>query len=308
MGLWAILAGCAAKEHVVRSVELERGASAADIAAQLKLWMSPEEAKRIVEKMHPRRLPRDSGDRYETGPDEFLVLRFSMLRDPGEEPRMQLAEIAIRRFDDLQSRIPPELFPALRLIQRSPSPQGADFDPLPLIKAVNGLLPLGKEEALRALRTYVSLNPPGDYDLDPKRTFLIARLLFVRNDGDPRMPVMGIGGTDLPDTHDSPDWPLFPLALAKDVPFFLPWGYSLGGAGQAPTDHLDYCAANCVLRSQPLTPPVSPLAAAQSLFDSKEWGRLRSTGYGLFTEPTTENVRSHTQPRVFSCGMGRERR
>ena len=211
---------------------------------------------------------------------------------------MQLAEIAIRRFDDLQSRIPPELFPALRLIQRSPSPQGADFDPLPLIKAVNGLLPLGKEEALRALRTYVSLNPPGDYDLDPKRTFLIARLLFVRNDGDPRMPVMGIGGTDLPDTHDSPDWPLFPLALAKDVPFFLPWGYSLGGAGQAPTDHLDYCAANCVLRSQPLTPPVSPLAAAQSLFDSKEWGRLRSTGYGLFTEPTTENVRSHTQPRV----------
>jgi hypothetical protein len=65
------------------------------------------------------------------------------------------------------------------------------------------------------------------------------------------------------------------------MPFCLITGYNLGGLPEDPTEHIDYCQANCVLRNSPLTPKHSPLEAAQELFGSASWRILFSNDYLL---------------------------
>jgi hypothetical protein len=295
--LWVLISGCASTSPPVPRIQ-RRTPSAREIADHLQLWMDPDPARQIVQAMRPGTRPRDEGVeygpptevRYATGEDEFLVLRFNNIRDSNGPVRNQLTDISITHFDDLKTAANAELFSYLKLIHRSPSAEGFQFNPLSLIRSVNGLWPLGKDKALQALRAYDQLCQSGDthrqfrYDLDEQRIFLMARLLFVRSDHDPRMPVMGIGGTYLDDLRDNPHWPLFPLALEDDVPFFLVGGFNLGGVPESPTVHLDYCAAKCQLRLRPLAPTASPPLAAETLLNSKDWQALfiRPEQYGQF--------------------------
>jgi hypothetical protein len=153
---------------------------------------------------------------------------------------------------------------------------------------VNALRPLGKNRALRVLRDYVTIcNTDGDsdrndrYDLDEQRVFLIARILFVRNDHDPQMPWMYIGGTRPDVKPEDKAWPLFPLALQDDLPFCLSSGYSLFGHAQSPLAHLDYCEKNCDIRMRPLVPTIVAPIAAERLFNSAAWKSLPQNPYEL---------------------------
>ncbi|MGV0025331.1 hypothetical protein [Phormidesmis priestleyi] len=190
-------------------------------------------------------------------------------------PTQQLpsTSLAMPDFSDLQPEIGP-LYSTIELVQRSPRIQGLSFNPVALIRSVNGLWQVGREQALTALQRYFEL-ATGDYrqqyDLDEQRIFLILRLLFVQVDGS-KMPPLLIG---LPDVAPPDDdrFPLFPLAIVTQVPFLLVQGYMLGGLPQSPLEQLENCRQYGQLRSQPLIPE-SPIAAVESLLALAPYSQL----------------------------------
>jgi len=182
-------------------------------------------------------------------------------------------------LSNLRNEIGNGLFPYVKLIHEAPGIDGFNFNPVALICAVNGLWPAGPDRALAAARAYNALstadpNRGQQYGLDEQRIFLVLRLLFVRKDGDPVMPPLQIGAPDVPVPQDRAAWPLFPLAVAAQIPFLVAGGYMLGGMAQNPADHIDYCAQNCRLRDAPLAPEASPVGAVESLLATWPWANL----------------------------------
>ncbi len=222
-----------------------------------------------------------------------LVLGFAGMKDGfniGEDDKLVFIQTV--QFSDLKSEMAEGLFEPLKLIHLSPRVAGYEFDPVPLVRVVNGLHALGNEKALHALREYRKLagesNGSQDieiirrsyhrawiYDIDDRRLFLIARLLFKRTDGVDQMPLLKLGATSPPGGPDK-DWPLFPLVVGDDVPFLMINGYNLAGAAEPSTRHIDYCERNCDLRKSPLLPADSPMRAAERVFASTQWKSLFS--------------------------------
>jgi hypothetical protein len=282
LGLLGSLEGCTDEPQFVRP-EGDRQSSEtwrADLASALKLGMSKEKVERTLDKHRPgisENLVMSQGQvRYSIADDTTFLLRYRNER---------LDELNIFCFDELKPLASDDLFPAVRLIHRSTF-VGWTFDPTSLIRAVNGLLPLGREKALAALHAYLRLaNPMSDrvwpYCLDEQRVFLVSRLLFVRKDGMSEMPSMQIGLAVPRIRPVDSDWPLFPLAVVDDVPFCLSYGYMLAGRAQSPLEHLTYCEQKCVLRNKMMSPSGSPLDAVEHLTSSDYWKRL-------FSDPSDE--------------------
>lgn len=213
----------------------------------------------------------------------YLLLEFKDVADPQGNlgPDDKLSSVRVIRFDDLKPLVGEDLFPYIRLIHGSPSVKDDQFDPASLIRAVNGLWPLGKEKALRALQEYDRLATDEDYkrqweyDLEKLRVVFITRILFERQDGDARMPGY------IAEPNDQPlapkEWPLDPLVLRNDIPFCLTHGYYLAGFDASDTTALDFCQRRCGLRRQPLRPRTSPLVAAEAVFALPQWPALFKT-------------------------------
>jgi hypothetical protein len=263
----------------------------AGIARMIKPGMTCDQAEQFLKQQRPGDDWNDSwlswagGEvalgRYPLDAESNLLIEYDTKdkKDFNVKPDDTIVSVRIVHFDDLRPQLPAGLFSYVKLINRSPSVGDTGFDPVALIRAVNGLRQLEKAQALRALREYVRLvNDDGhrsfSYDLDEQRVFLIARLLFVRRDGDARMPWMYIGGTSPQVQPDDPAWPLFPLVVQDDIPFHMASGYDLAGHAQSPLEHLEYCEKNCVIRPEPLRPSQSPLVAAEHVFASDRWHNL----------------------------------
>jgi hypothetical protein len=184
-------------------------------------------------------------------------------------------------LSDLRGEIGSDLYPYVKLVHQAPSIDGATFNPVALIRAVNGLQSLGKERAVAVLRTYdkvatANANRREKYGLDEQRIFLILRLLFVPEDAASGVPPMLIGEADPPPPQGDHTWPLFPLVVVDQIPF-LPvsgYGFLMGGLPQSPLDHVVYCAQRCRLRDEPLVPETSPIKAVESLLASEQWERF----------------------------------
>jgi hypothetical protein len=164
----------------------------------------------------------------------------------------------------------PRVGPAL--IDEAPSVNGLTFNPVTLIRAVNGLWRLGHAGAVATLREYIaaksaSMTIPGDYGLTGERVVLVTRLLFVPNDERYTGPPIRMG---LPDFAplDQANWGLFPLALSQDIPFLLVGGYSLGGLPDNPTSHIDFWEQHGRLQSEPLSPQASPVEAVSDVLSA----------------------------------------
>ena len=197
----------------------------------------------------------------------------------------------IASIDELKNQVPQGTFESIRIIHNSPKPKAIGFDPISLIKAVNHLRDLGFDEAIRRLRIYHDLTMKArsfnaQYDLDNQRLFLIIRLLFIRKDGNPRMPRIGLGATMPREPDDLYDnWPLFPLAVRGDIPFFMVNGYILRGLPESPLIHIKYCQKNCIVRKKPMAPSLSPIQAVKNIYCTKEW-------QAIFTSRDKDKLRS----------------
>jgi hypothetical protein len=227
-------------------------------------------------------------ERYGLADGALLIVRYDNVHDDHGTPRENdlVAAATVVRFDDLRDQIPTDAYDAVRAVHLSPSLD--DHNPLSLVRAVNALHPLGKDKILAALSAYVRLavalprdnSAPNDpdrawrYDLDPQRVLLLTRLLFVGNDGHPDTPPIATGQPDPHVAPDSEDWPLFPLALQDDLPFFLAPSYFPADQPQPPADAIEFCRHHGSLRPTPLAPRTSPQLAAEKLLESPAWKRL----------------------------------
>ena len=141
---------------------------------------------------------------------------------------------------------------------------GQAYEPLPLIRAVNALQPLGKEKALAVIGEYLRISSQFD---DPAREgmFLVMRVLFEVPADTGAMPRMGVGAPAPREPEDPRSEPRFPIVMTGDIPWLPINGYGLGGLPQPPEDHLIWFRAHGTLRAGRLQPPDHPLATVKGL-------------------------------------------
>lgn len=293
-----------------------------ELLAGMLVGMSCAQVTERLDREYPQKdlgwtgSPRANGtvflSRYRLDRETYLHLTFKNVRGRLGNLRDDdiVAEANIARFDELIDEVPADTFESIRIIHRSPAFMGPAFAPVSLIASVNHLRQLGADEAVRRLRIYHDLAVPlnGDrrwrFDLDEQRLFLILRLLFIRKDGDPRMPRIMIGAISPSVRDDDPNWPLFPLVVCGDIPFLFVTTIILGGQPESPLRHIDYCQATCVLRAQPLTPSISPIEAAEQLYGTKEWSQLfpkQFTGTGPSPYPADCFLRTSVRYQAMAC-------
>lgn len=153
--------------------------------------------------------------------------------------------------------------PSIEDLAAVPVAAGLVYDPHTVIEPVNRLAELGKAEALRVLRSAADSLAPVEGPL------LVARAAFVPRDDDGSPPGLRLGRADVDEERASREFPLFPIAFERDIPFLLVAGYQLGGETD-PAPYLDWCEAHADLRG-PLHPDPDPLAAAEALCASAAW-------------------------------------
>jgi hypothetical protein len=167
-----------------------------------------------------------------------------------------------------ESAVPPdphlidedELRRLLRLIDRLPSPNLSNYNPLRMIQIVNTLQPLGKKKALAAITEYLRV---ADYDDNAVHgIFLLLRVLFDVPEDRGFMPEMSLGGQQyLVPPPDRKAMPRFPIFVQDDIPFLLAGYGATEGYIAPPCDDVDYFQRVGKIRSGPLTPPDNPIAS-----------------------------------------------
>ncbi len=172
----------------------------------------------------------------------------------------------------LDGNIDAEIMHAITLIRPLTGFLGLSFNPVILIKAVNYLHDIGFDKSLKALMTYCVLSRDGT-EKNPENIFLIARVLFIRKDGQKILPRLSLGKPDIEDTDPSVI-PLFPLYIQRDIPFLLISGYMIGGEGQPPGEYLNWCSRECKIMPAQLVPDNNPLVVADEFLESDLWRGL----------------------------------
>lgn len=118
-------------------------------------------------------------------------------------------------------------------------------DPIPVVRAVNRLQPMGKAAGVAAIKAWLKRTqaPPGGI-------FLVMRALFT---GESRPPALG-APVPTPTPQEQRLLPQFPLLILDDVPLSVVEGYQLGGLPEPPGRYLDHLARAGTWLSRPLAP------------------------------------------------------
>jgi hypothetical protein len=109
-----------------------------------------------------------------------------------------------------------------------------------MVRAVNSLRRLGKDDALKVLRTYLEEYGNHQFSESDQRILIVCRLLFVNPDGW-KPPRLGYAYPEV-NEHELDTNQLFPIALYRGVPFLLIYGYE--GSGYT-SDTADKCVQLC---------------------------------------------------------------
>ena len=187
-----------------------------------------------------------------------------------------------------------ELQDLLRLLHTAPRLEGYQYDPLPVIRIINALQPLGREKALDVLGEYVRVS---------EETFhsglsLVLRVLFDLPDNVDSRRGWIIGMPSPSGPKDFHRIPRFPIVLADDIPLMLVSGYTVASYLSQKGDptplekDLEFFTRHGKFRSQPLIPTDDPLGALTNLIASQQWiygnTNLTETDWFSFGEKDTE--------------------
>ena len=181
---------------------------------------------------------------------------------------------------------PPAINETLQIINGAPSYDQHDFNPAKLVRTVNHLMPMGKEKAIHELREFMKIARDAsleratrvDEDIDTSNktcVFLIVRLLFEPEDPKDKLPdILTVPFVPAPAKADKYLWPLHPVYLQDDIPFFLVYGGAMGGQPDQPERHVDWAEEHGKIRSKPLRPLDNPVIAAGRLILLPQTKRL----------------------------------
>jgi hypothetical protein len=144
-----------------------------------------------------------------------------------------------------------------------------------MVTVVNGLLGRDVDELLDLLTRSTRSVPEWER---AKRIALVARLMFLPDEGGPPLPALSLGRPDVPLPAPDADFPFLPLVLVGDLPFLCVGGYRVGGAFNLEGWFRQVATAG-VLRCDPLVPDRSPVDAVDALITDARWQRLTSDPY-----------------------------
>jgi hypothetical protein len=122
----------------------------------------------------------------------------------------------------------------------------ADYDPVTVVRAVNGLQLTGKDAALDAVEGQRVGSE--HYGL-----FWVLRVLFDV----PRFPPVRLGTPTIPPPTRADMLPRFPIVIVRDIPLLVVRGYSLSGLPEPVSDHIAYYRGHGTIRDRPLVPSPS---------------------------------------------------
>lgn len=166
---------------------------------------------------------------------------------------------------------------ASTLLSEAPTIRGGSYYCGAMVRAVNALRRLGKEQAIEILRTFLKENGPYAAPEQHQKLLLVCRLLFVNPDGW-KYPTLGQPEPEI-DWKVGEQLPVFPMALSQGVPFLLLRGYSSGGYT---SDTVEKCVELCKgfnLISEDL-PEQGYEKAARALVTSQTFEQLYVTPEG----------------------------
>jgi hypothetical protein len=144
------------------------------------------------------------------------------------------------------------------------------FDPLRKIKAVNALLPYGKERVLAAAREFFRIW--GNMS-EPNGVLMVLQLLFEVPDSPSAFPPMSDYPHYPPPPVDKTVAPRYPLVLWEDVPIVL-WVNAHVVSfiyAERYRSFLALLEKEGRFRTTPLRPPSDPLGMLPRLMASKQW-------------------------------------
>lgn len=189
----------------------------------------------------------------------------------------------------------PKISHELELVVVASRWPGLDPDSVNLIRAVNALRLIGKQQALLTLEKYAELIEGSGRLSDRDVVFLIIQLLFEPIQLEGRFPVAGIGFSLV--NRESPEsvlWPINPMEMIGDVPFVVGTRSIMDGEYGYPVAHIQYARLHCVMRDHPLSPTMNPLAAADTILSSPKFRRLDE--YKI--KEATESIRNQALAMV----------
>jgi hypothetical protein len=140
-----------------------------------------------------------------------------------------------------------------------------------MVRAVNDLRRLGKEQALATLRSHLSDAGAGGDPAEREKLLMICRVLFV-NPAGWHPPRLGHPEPEI-DPESVKLFPLFPIAMAHNVPFLLVRGYASGGySGDTPEKCVQSCQELSLIPSD--LPEKGFTEAAYELIRSPQFKKL----------------------------------
>jgi hypothetical protein len=153
---------------------------------------------------------------------------------------------------------------ATELLAVAPSVYTTDYDPIALVRAVNSLRALGKDDAVVALRRFAERYPARGDDLSPHNSLdLVMPLAFERSDPEDEYPSFWITARE--------DWDGF-LTVHKDIPFRRGSVLLMGREGDK-IELINWAQAHGRLRATALRPADDPLAAAEAAIEAWHVGQ-----------------------------------
>lgn len=181
---------------------------------------------------------------------------------------------------------PPPISETMQIINSAPPYDQDKFNPVNLVRAVNHLMPMGKEKVIRELRAFLKIardstddaaNSPCPLKMDRREedidtsdrssVFLIVRLLFESEDPFTPWPdILRLPSAPVPEEKENKFWPLYPLYLQNDIPFFLLCGGELVNTNLTKPEKLvNWAEKHGRIRSQLLRPIDNPMIAAEHM-------------------------------------------
>ncbi|MDZ4720256.1 MAG: hypothetical protein SH847_17520 [Roseiflexaceae bacterium] len=125
-----------------------------------------------------------------------------------------------------------------------------DYNPADVIKAVNTLQPLGKDQAIAQITSARSAH---NSQIPAYGLFWILRVLFDLPVGQGFPPVR-IGQPTIPPPAQAGILPRFPITILLDIPFLVVRGYYMGGLPESVDAHVAYFRTHGTLRTELLAP------------------------------------------------------
>ena len=185
----------------------------------------------------------------------------------------------------------------IQVVKRTPYFSGYKYHCRDMVAAVNALRRSGKPKALGTLREYAVSHEKDQRQ--EERVALICSLLFINPDGWGKIP-RGAPGPDVNWEFAQANYPLFPLALSRGVPFLLVSGYTVAALGPSGNESLRYIAKCENLRMITHDLPARGFErAAEDLVDSPEFRKLYSNSGGML-EDMKEMILEQASPYNYN--------